>query len=116
MIELEWAPERMNLGVNSYGRAENSIVGRSDSGADPVRHEFAAIACAEEDGGYSVFALNYPGVVSQGDTLEEAKANIAEAFLGMLEARRKHGEGMSYSYQPVIDVAGCVRVWISVDG
>lgn len=86
----------------------------------PPAHEFSAIACpeAEDDGGgFSVFALHYPGVVSQGETIEEAKENIAEAFLAMLESARKHGRGMEYSSAPVIDYRpACIRFRIAVDG
>jgi predicted RNase H-like HicB family nuclease len=82
----------------------------------PPSHEFTAIACPEDEGGYSIFAANYPGVISEGDTLDEAKQNIAEAFLAMLESRRKHGEGMAFSNDPPIGVsAGCIRLRIRVD-
>jgi predicted RNase H-like HicB family nuclease len=84
----------------------------------PPLHEFAAIACPEEeDGGFSVFALHYPGVVSQGETIEEAQANIAEAFLAILESSRKHGRSMEYSFSPVVDAAlRCVRFRVTVNG
>ena len=38
----------------------------------------------EDDGGFSVYAMNLPGVVSQGETEEEALANIVEALSGAL--------------------------------
>ncbi len=47
----------------------------------------------EEDGGYSVHCPALPGCSSQGDTLEEALANIQEAILGVLKVRQQ--EGMS---------------------
>jgi predicted RNase H-like HicB family nuclease len=82
----------------------------------PPSHEFEAIACPEEDGGYSAFAVHYPGVISQGDTLDEVKENIAEAFLAMLESRRKHGEGLEFSNQLPVDApAGSHRLRIKVD-
>jgi predicted RNase H-like HicB family nuclease len=40
----------------------------------------------EEDGRYSVFVPGFPGCSSWGETLEEARANIHEAFAGVLEA------------------------------
>ena len=83
----------------------------------PPPHEFVAIACPEEEGGYSVFAINFPGVISQGETLDEVKTNIAEAFLAMLGSRRKHGEDMQFSHSPALDVsADCIRLRIKVDG
>ena len=39
----------------------------------------------EVDGGYSVSMPCLPGVCSQGDTMEEATANITEAFQGVAE-------------------------------
>ena len=84
----------------------------------PPRHEFLAIACPdEEEGGFSVFAANIPGVVSQGETVEEATANISEAFIGMLEACRKRGQPLPYSDRPVIGMTSdCQKLWITVDG
>ena len=83
----------------------------------PPPHEFLAIACAEDEGGFSVFAANVPGVISQGETIEEAKANISEAFLGMLQACRKRGEPLPYSYQPIVELTGdCQKFWVVVDG
>lgn len=38
----------------------------------------------EDDDLYSVIALRLPGVQSQGETIEEAKTNIAEALNGAL--------------------------------
>ena len=83
----------------------------------PPVHEFSAIACPEEEGGYSIFAADYPGVVSQGDTLEEAKANIGEAFLAMLEAKRKRNEPLLYSRDAEVDASpGCTKLRIRVNG
>jgi len=45
----------------------------------------------EEDGGYSVHCPALPGCSSQGDTLEEALANIQEAILGVLKVRQEGG-------------------------
>lgn len=42
------------------------------------------IAFVREACGFSVFATELPGAVSQGDTIEEAAANIAEALSGVL--------------------------------
>ncbi len=93
------------------------VVKVSFKSQNPPPHEFVAVACPEvEDGGFSVFALNYPGVVSQAETLEEAKANIADAFLAMLEATRKRGEKMQFSYNPVVEIPdNCNRFRVSVD-
>jgi predicted RNase H-like HicB family nuclease len=45
-----------------------------------------------EDGtGYWAEVPSLPGCVSQGDTLEELKANIREAIAGCLEVMREEG-------------------------
>ncbi len=46
----------------------------------------------ESDGGYSVVCLTLPGVVSQGETVEEAIENITEAFQGAVEGYRASDE------------------------
>jgi predicted RNase H-like HicB family nuclease len=75
------------------------------------------VICPEEEGGFSVFALNYPGVISQGETFEEAKANITEAFLAVLESRRKHGEAMEFSESPTVDITpDSQRIRVTIDG
>lgn len=83
---------------------------------DSARHEFQAVVTSDEDG-VSICALHYPGVISEGDSLDDAIRNIGEAFLLMLESRRDHGETMMYSDSPVSEVsAGSQVVRIVVDG
>ena len=45
-----------------------------------------------EEGGYVVTCPSLPGLVTEGDTLEEARANAAEAIRGYLEALAKVGQ------------------------
>ncbi|KAA5543879.1 type II toxin-antitoxin system HicB family antitoxin [Roseiconus nitratireducens] len=82
------------------------------------RHVFQALLTPDEEcGGYTICALHYPGVVSEGETLEEAKEGISEAFLAMLESRVAHGESMMYSDLPVVEQEENSRVIrIVVDG
>ena len=74
-----------------------------------------AIVCPEDDGGFSVFAIHYPGVISEGDTLEEAMENIREAFVAMREAMQDQGEEMNYSKAPWITKDDSVRLRIKVN-
>ncbi len=46
---------------------------------------------ASEDGGYTVYVPSLPGCVSEGDTKEEALANIKEAIELYLESIRERG-------------------------
>lgn len=47
--------------------------------------EYNAVFVPEEEGGYSVSVPNLPGCLSQGNSFEEAKANIKEAIELYLE-------------------------------
>ncbi len=44
-----------------------------------------------DDGGYVVKCPALPGCVSQGETVEEALANIREAIVGVIRARAAAG-------------------------
>ena len=44
-----------------------------------------------EEGGYVVTCPKLPGLVTEGDTLEEARAMAADAIRGYLEALAKEG-------------------------
>jgi predicted RNase H-like HicB family nuclease len=49
---------------------------------------FDVVMVAEVAGGYSVFVPELPSVATQGETIEEARANAQEAIEGYLEAMR----------------------------
>lgn len=44
-----------------------------------------------EEGGFVVTCRSLPGLVTEGDTLEQARANAAEAIRGYLETLAKDG-------------------------
>jgi len=50
-----------------------------------LSREFNVILRKEPDGGYSVHYVELPGAISQGETEEEALANIREVILLVLE-------------------------------
>jgi predicted RNase H-like HicB family nuclease len=60
---------------------------------------YTAIFEAQPDGGYHALCPALPGCHSEGDTLEEAVANIREAITVYLESLRAHGEAL-----PVEDI------------
>jgi antitoxin HicB len=53
---------------------------------------YSVVLEPEPDGGYAVWVPALPGCVSQGETLEEALANIREAIQCYVESALKHGE------------------------
>ncbi|MBV9212290.1 MAG: type II toxin-antitoxin system HicB family antitoxin [Actinobacteria bacterium] len=54
--------------------------------------EFEVILQPEAEGGFSVSVPALPGCASQGDTREEALANVKEAIEGYLESLGAHGD------------------------
>jgi predicted RNase H-like HicB family nuclease len=53
--------------------------------------EFDVVMVAEAEGGYSVFVPELPSVATQGETIDEARANAQEAIEGYLEVMREDG-------------------------
>ncbi len=56
------------------------------------KHHFTVIVEREEEGGYHAFCPALKGCHTQGDTLDEALANVREAISAYLESLRAHGE------------------------
>ena len=50
--------------------------------------KFTAVFEEAEEGGYVAYLEEMPGVNTQGETLEEAKANLEEAFKLVIETQR----------------------------
>ncbi len=55
----------------------------------------------DETGGYTVEVPSLPGCISQGDTVEEALANIQEAIELWIEDAEAHGELIPADYLPM---------------
>ena len=53
-----------------------------------------------EEGGYVVTCPSLPGLVTEGDTLEEARDMAADAIRGYLESLVKHGEEIPLEHHP----------------
>jgi predicted RNase H-like HicB family nuclease len=54
-------------------------------------HEFPVVLTPDEEGGFVVECPVIPGCVSQGDTRDEALANIREAIELCLEGQAEEG-------------------------
>lgn len=53
--------------------------------------EFTAVIESAEEGGYIAFCPEVPGANGQGETVEDAKQNLAEAVELLLLDRREDG-------------------------
>jgi len=56
-----------------------------DASRCTLRYECRGMFVLEDDGQYSAYCLNLPGVQSCGDTLEDAMRNLDEAFAVTIE-------------------------------
>ncbi|MFG0268020.1 MAG: type II toxin-antitoxin system HicB family antitoxin [Rhodopirellula sp. JB055] len=80
-------------------------------------YTFEAVLTPDEDGGFVICAKHYPGIVSDGDSADEAIQNIQEAFLALAESRKAHNESMMYSEEPVVEIESDSKVIrILIDG
>ena len=55
-------------------------------------HSYTALFEPAAEGGYTVTVPMLPGVITEGDTLHEARARVKEAVRGYLRVLQKHGE------------------------
>ena len=77
--------------------------------------ECRVLLCPEEEGGYTAHALRLPGVVSQGDTIDAALANIKEAFRGAVGVYRETQQQIPWEPITVDRPAGSLERWVLVD-
>jgi antitoxin HicB len=69
-----------------------------------------------EDGGFSIIAATLPGVASQGDTEEEALANIKDAFEAVLAVYNESGQEIPWLPNPRDPETGSFVRWVTVNG
>lgn len=58
---------------------------------EEVKMKYKVILEPQEEGGYTVYVPSLPGCVSQGETSEEAMANIRETIGVYLESLKERG-------------------------
>ena len=101
------AMELQGGGIVVMGPIETDVITRSTQNkrrpewidVDPGAYE-CCVHITKEDDGFSINMPSLPGVVSEGDTEEEAIANIKEAFQGVMESYRKHNEQIPWVQIP----------------
>ena len=59
---------------------------------DLTEYRYTVVFEPAEEGGYVVTVPALPGLVTEGDTLEEAREMAKDAIRGYLESLQKHGE------------------------
>ncbi len=59
---------------------------------DTTEYRYTAVFEPAEEGGFVVTVPALPGLVTEGDSLEEAREMAKDAIRGYLESLRKHGE------------------------
>jgi antitoxin HicB len=64
-------------------------------------YSYTIIIEPAEEGGYVVTCPSLPGVATQGETLDEARAMVADAIQGYLECLREDGLPIPPSDQPL---------------
>ncbi len=70
----------------------------------------------EQEGGYSAYIPSLPGVASQGETLQEAEANIIEALEGAVETYRAHNEPIPWLQEYPAKAKNEISKRVSVNG
>jgi predicted RNase H-like HicB family nuclease len=81
-------------------------------------YECRVLLCPENEGGFSAHALNIAGVVSEGDTIEQALERIADAFKGTVEYHLESNRAIPWrdGDPEFFDaMTGTIERWITVD-
>jgi antitoxin HicB len=63
-------------------------------------YQYTAVFEPAEEGGYVVTMPALPGLVTEGDTLEEARAMVKDAIRGYLKSLIKQGEEIPHEPSP----------------
>jgi predicted RNase H-like HicB family nuclease len=67
--------------------------------------EYEVFLEAAEEGGYVVTCPSLPGCASEGETREQALANIKDAIQGYLATLRRHGDTLPKVEVEIVEVA-----------
>lgn len=68
----------------------------------------------EKEGGYSSYAARLPGVISQGETIDEAVRNTEDAFRAAIGSYHEHGEAIPWQDLPP-KAPDEIERWVVVD-
>jgi len=73
---------------------------RASEPVTAVEHAFNILLQPEPEGGYTVTCPSLPGLVTYGETLDEARAMAADAIESYLECLGEDGLPLPESYSP----------------
>lgn len=79
-------------------------------------YECCVHVCPDATSGFYAYAVNLPGVVSEGDTEQEAIEGIKDAFRGVVQTYRESGESIPWTdcADPLPDGAVEKRIIVNV--
>jgi len=76
---------------------------------------FLALAVVEpDDDAFVAYSPSLPGAASQGDSPEEAVANLKEALAGCLEAYKEAGDKVPWVKDPSIEGSPLIQRWVEI--
>src|SRR5690349_14857714 len=78
-------------------------------------YECRVLLCPEEEGGFSAFAMKLPGVMSQGDSEQEALENIKDAFQAAIQSYTEAGKPVPWMDGKIERPAGSFERWVLVN-
>ena len=80
--------------------AEKDIAVHSIKNSDNEKlYECRVYICPDETGGYYAYVANLPGVVSEGESIDEVIGSIKEAFRGVVTTYRDSGESIPWTME-----------------
>ena len=86
----------ISCGVQKLNRANRGNQKWNIANSDPVWHslgmKLTAVFEPAKEGGYTCFVEEVPAAISQGETIEEAKANLLDALKLVLQCQRELAE------------------------
>jgi predicted RNase H-like HicB family nuclease len=65
-----------------------------------AQYQYTAVFEPAPEGGFVVTVPALPGLVTEGDTIEEARAMVEDAIRGYLESLVRHGEEIPIEASP----------------
>jgi predicted RNase H-like HicB family nuclease len=74
------------------------VVTKTKTPAEYLREPYARVLIPDEDGGFTAEILEFPGCVSEGDSAEEALANLEEAATNWIETTLEQDQNIPEPY------------------